>query len=120
MARKVIWAYATEEDLEAAASYIHRDSPVYAASFIDRALEAGRSLDEFAERGRMVPELGDSSIKEIFVYSYRLVYRSAPSAFSACRSEAKIPISVPKRSVDPGPRGRRCRNAVPPPPRCAP
>lgn len=36
MARKVIWAYAAEEDLEAAASYIHRDSPVYAASFIDR------------------------------------------------------------------------------------
>ena len=75
MARKVIWAYAAEEDLEAAASYIHRDSPVYAASFIDRALDAGRSLDEFAERGRMVPELGDSSIREIFVYSYRLVYR---------------------------------------------
>ena len=75
MARKVIWAYAAEEDLEAAASYIHRDSPVYAASFVDRALEVGRSLDEFAERGRMVPELSDSSIREIFVYSYRLVYR---------------------------------------------
>jgi len=75
MARKVIWAYAAEEDLEAAASYIHRDSPVYAASFIDRVLEAGRSLDVFAERGRMVPELGGSSIREIFLYSYRLVYR---------------------------------------------
>jgi len=75
MARKVIWAYAAEEDLEAAASYIHRDSPVYAASFVDRALEAGRSLNEFAERGRIVPELRDSSIREIFVYSYRLVYR---------------------------------------------
>jgi len=75
MARKVIWAYAAEEDLESAASYIYRDSPVYAASFVDRALEAGRSLDEFAERGRMVPELSDSSIREIFVYSYRLAYR---------------------------------------------
>ena len=75
MARKVIWAYAAEEDLEAAASYIHRDSPVYAASFVDRALEAGRSLNEFAERGRIVPELRDSNIREIFVYSYRLVYR---------------------------------------------
>ena len=55
MARKVIWAYVAEEDLEAAASYIYRDSPVYAASFIDRALDAGHSLDEYAERGRMVP-----------------------------------------------------------------
>jgi toxin ParE1/3/4 len=75
MARNVIWAYAAEEDLEAAASYIQRDSPVYAASFVDRVLEAARSLDEFAERGRMVPELNDSSIREIFVYSCRLVYR---------------------------------------------
>ena len=75
MARNVIWAYAAEEDLQAAASYIQRDSPVYAVSFVDRVLEAGRSLDEFAERGRMVPELSDNSIREIFVYSYRLVYR---------------------------------------------
>jgi len=75
MARKVIWAYVAEEDLESAASYIHRDSPVYAASFVDRVLEAGRSLDEFAERGRMVPELSDHNIREIFVYSYRRIYR---------------------------------------------
>ena len=75
MARKIIWAYAAEEDLEAAALYIHRDSPSYAASFIHRALEAGRSLSELAERGRIVPELRDSSIREIFIYSYRLVYR---------------------------------------------
>ena len=75
MARKVIWAYAAEEDLDAAAAYIHKDSPAYAASFVDRALEAGRSLDEFAERGHIVPELRDGSIREIFVYSYRLVYR---------------------------------------------
>jgi toxin ParE1/3/4 len=68
MARNVIWAYAGEEDLEAAASYIHRDSPVYAASFVERVLEAGRSLDEFAERGRMVPELSDSTIGR-FLYT---------------------------------------------------
>ncbi len=67
MAHKVIWAYAAEEDLEAAASYIHRDSPIYAASFIHRALEAGRSLNELAERGRIVPEFKNSSIREIII-----------------------------------------------------
>jgi hypothetical protein len=36
MARNVIWTYTAEEDLEAAAFYIHRDSPVYDASFVDR------------------------------------------------------------------------------------
>jgi hypothetical protein len=33
--------------------------------------------------------------------------------YPTCRSEAKIPISGPKRSVDPAPRGRRCRSSVP-------
>jgi toxin ParE1/3/4 len=75
MARKVAWAYAAEEDLDAATAYIHRDSPAYAASFVIRALQAGRSLSELAERGHMVPEFRDKNIREIFVYSYRLIYR---------------------------------------------
>ena len=75
MAKKVIWSYAAEEDLDAAAAYIHKDSPAYAASFVDRVLTACRSLNEFAERGHVLPELRDHRIREIFIYSYRLVYR---------------------------------------------
>ena len=75
MARKVAWTYAAEEDLDAAAGYIHRDSPAYAASFVKRALQAARSLSELVERGRMVPEFRGRNIREIFVYSYRLIYR---------------------------------------------
>lgn len=75
MAREVIWAYAAEDDLVSAAEYIHKDSPIYAASFVARALDAGRSLDSFAERGHIVPELNDDNIREIFVYIYRLIYR---------------------------------------------
>jgi toxin ParE1/3/4 len=54
---------------------IHRDSPAYAASLIDRALQAGRSLAELAQLGRMVPELRDKDIRELFVYNYRLIYQ---------------------------------------------
>ena len=43
MARRVVWAHAAASDLEAVAEYIHQDSPAYAASFVNRALEAGRS-----------------------------------------------------------------------------
>jgi len=74
MGRKVVWAHAAEADLEAAAEYIHRDSPAYAAAFVLRALEAGRSLSEFAERGRIVPELKDETVREIFVQNYCLIY----------------------------------------------
>ncbi|MBW1982519.1 MAG: type II toxin-antitoxin system RelE/ParE family toxin [Deltaproteobacteria bacterium] len=75
MARKVIWAEAAEQDLDAAAAYVHRDSPSYAVSFVHRVLQAGRSLSDFAERGRIVPEFKDTKIREVFVHSYRLIYR---------------------------------------------
>ena len=73
MARKIIWVYTAEEDLYASAGYIHKYSPAYAASLVDRVLGSGRSLNEFAECGHIVPELRDDSIREVFIYSYRLV-----------------------------------------------
>jgi len=36
---------------------------------------AAASLAEFAERGQIVPEFADPSIRELLVQSYRLVYR---------------------------------------------
>ena len=35
MGRRVIWAHAAEADLDAAAEYIHRDSPAYAAAYLN-------------------------------------------------------------------------------------
>jgi len=75
VALRVVWACAAEKDLDAAAAYIHRDSPAYAASFVVRVLQTARSVGEFAERGRMVPEFRDKRIRELFIYSYRLIYR---------------------------------------------
>ena len=40
--------------------------------------EAAASLTEMAERGQIVPEFGDSSIRELLVRPYRLVYRVQP------------------------------------------
>ena len=72
MDRKVVWADAAVIDLEAAAEFTAKDSAAYAAeSFVLRSLEAAKSLEQLAERGRMVPELKDESIREIFVHSYR-------------------------------------------------
>jgi plasmid stabilization system protein ParE len=39
------------------------------------ARDAARSLQQFAERGRLVPEEKDPKIRELFVQSYRLIYR---------------------------------------------
>ncbi len=74
MARKVIWSFEATADLEALAEYIAKDSAFYAASFVQKILDTSRSLNEFPERGRIVPELGNPSIREIFVKEYRLIY----------------------------------------------
>jgi plasmid stabilization system protein ParE len=58
------------------AEYIAKDSPRYAAVLIREARDAARSLRQFANRGRVVPEIGDSAIRELFVFkSYRMLYR---------------------------------------------
>ncbi len=66
--------YEAAEDLDALAEYISRDSSFYAAAFTQEILDTSRSLNEFAERGRIVPELGNPKIHELLIRDYRLVY----------------------------------------------
>lgn len=46
-----------------------------AVRVLTRALEAADSLATFAERGRVVPEIGELTLRELFVFDYRLLYR---------------------------------------------
>jgi len=75
MARKIKWAEIAWKDLEEAADYIAKDSPYYAASFVKNTRDAARSLENLADRGSIVPEFNNSSIRELFVRNYRMIYR---------------------------------------------
>ena len=74
MARKIIWSFEATDDLVAIADYIAKDSVFYATTFVLEIREASRSLKDFSERGRIVPELSDPNIRELFVRGYRLIY----------------------------------------------
>ena len=80
MDRQVNWTLAALGDLEAAAEYIERDSPHYAASLIMKILAAGRSLSFLSHRGRRVPQLADPHIRELIVPPYCLICRIDPDA----------------------------------------
>ena len=41
----------------------------------DEVRQASRSLTNFAERGRMVPEFASPRVRELLVRNHRLVYR---------------------------------------------
>jgi toxin ParE1/3/4 len=73
--RDVGWAESARDALDAVIGYIAQDSPQAALQVLDDALRAGASLADFAERGRIVPELNDPAIREVFVFKYRLQYR---------------------------------------------
>jgi toxin ParE1/3/4 len=75
---EVKWSPEASEDLESIAEYIARDSEYYARAVVTEILSVSRSLPEFPQVGRVVPEIGDEHIRERFIYSYRLVYRIEP------------------------------------------
>ena len=75
MAFKLEWSEEALEDIESIATYIEKDSPTYAKSVVSKFFEKAEILQEFSKLGHVVPELNDKSIREIFVYSYRLIYK---------------------------------------------
>ncbi len=75
MAITLEWSEEALEDIESIATYIEKDSPTYASSVISKFFEKAEILKEFTELGRKVPEVNDVNIREIFVYSYRLIYK---------------------------------------------
>jgi toxin ParE1/3/4 len=73
--RSVVWAESAHAALDEVVAYIAQDSRQAALDVLDRALDAAAALATLSERGRVVPELDDPAIREVFVHRYRLLYR---------------------------------------------
>ena len=63
-----------QSDIEGIIRYISIDDPHQALRFGRFLIQHTRSLGQFPERGRVVPEFEDQSIREIIVRAYRVVY----------------------------------------------
>jgi plasmid stabilization system protein ParE len=73
--RRVAWSERARDSLDEVLTYVAKDSPEGARSIARSAIELAASLATLAERGRVVPEFGDPSIREVFAFRYRLMYR---------------------------------------------
>jgi toxin ParE1/3/4 len=85
MDREIVWTLRATADLESIVEYIFRDSEFYATAVARELIAAARSLTTFAERGRMVPEFEDPTVREIIVRHYRLIYRVKPQRIEVLR-----------------------------------
>ena len=75
MAYRVIWSPRALDDVDSIASYISRDSTAHASAVVTKIIRATRILRRFPFAGRIVPEFEDETLRERFVYSYRIIYR---------------------------------------------
>jgi toxin ParE1/3/4 len=74
-ARAVVWSQSALAALDEVGEYIAQDSRARAVRVLERVLAVAANLGTLSDRGRVVPEIGDSSIRELPVFRYRLMYR---------------------------------------------
>ena len=72
---KVIWSKVAKDDLKQIYKYISRDSKYYADQVVEKIIGKTEHLENYPHMGRVVPEINNDSIRELLVYSYRLVYQ---------------------------------------------
>lgn len=75
----VKWSIPAKLDLKSIHDYIARDSKYYAKKVSQDIIEKTEILNNFPEIGRIVPEIDDANIRELFIYSYRLIYEVLPT-----------------------------------------
>lgn len=75
MAHRIGWSRRALSDLEGIAEYIATDSPTYAGVVVKKILNQTRILARFPCAGRKVPEFDDENVRELIVFSYRIIYR---------------------------------------------
>jgi len=75
----VKWTKPARQDMKQIHDYIARDSKYYAKKVIQEIVDKSERLNDFPKMGRVVPEVGDENVRELFVYSYRLIYQVSDS-----------------------------------------
>ena len=71
----VRWSYTSKLDLLQIYNYIAKDSVYYAKKVVNDIVDKSDYLASFPNMGRKVEEMDDSNLREIIVYSYRMIYR---------------------------------------------
>ncbi|WP_437665171.1 type II toxin-antitoxin system RelE/ParE family toxin [Sorangium sp. So ce1182] len=72
------WSPEALADLEDICAYIARDNPKAAEAWIEKLISKAEKASAHARAGRVVPEIEDPDIREVFLKSYRIIYRVEP------------------------------------------
>ncbi|HEY3700139.1 MAG TPA: type II toxin-antitoxin system RelE/ParE family toxin [Spongiibacteraceae bacterium] len=70
----IVWSKPAREDLRLIHQYIANDSKRYATRVIQDIAGKVEDLLKLPHLGRAVPEIGEDNVREISMYSYRIIY----------------------------------------------
>ena len=70
----VILTPQSQDDLAHIVRYIAKDSPDHARAFGNLLIDKSLSVGVLPERGRVVPEVNEPSVREIIHGPYRIIY----------------------------------------------
>ncbi len=70
----VIWSEPAKADLRSIHDFIAHDSRFYAKKVVQDIREKTDILEQLPKAGRKVPELKEDHVKELSLYSYRIIY----------------------------------------------
>lgn len=73
----VTWTDTAQITLQQIHDYIARETKYYANKVTKDIINISKKLRDFPYKGRMVPESNREEIREVFIYSYRMIYKVA-------------------------------------------
>lgn len=73
----VIWSDPAKADLFAIHNFIANDSPYYAKKVAQDIRQKTDVLNDLPKMGKKVVEVNDEAIRELSLYSYRIIYEVA-------------------------------------------
>jgi addiction module RelE/StbE family toxin len=69
------WTDPAVSDLENIRDYVTKDSTEYAVALVERLILSVDRLKSFPQSGRLVPEAPKTTVREVLVSGYRIIYR---------------------------------------------
>lgn len=75
---ELIWTPRAYADLESLGAYHAQQASGYAEVLVRKLMRAAERLEVFPESGRVVPEIGDGSLREVIHRNYRIIYIHLP------------------------------------------
>lgn len=70
----VIWSQPAKADLRSIHDFIAHDSRYYAKKVVQDIREKTDILEQLPQAGRKVAELNEEQVRELSLYSYRIIY----------------------------------------------